>query len=133
MPSSPEQALRNELAQARAHIGVVEGREQQTSRNFEQRLQGMLSLTGERDNEMVASLRQRDQALQWASQEEQTVAKDRQRTEQALRRMMAEETHAMGVAGVSHGGVQQKAQQMGEEMAQVMHMYRQECHALAQL
>ena len=63
MPSSPEQALRNELAQARAHIGVVEGFEQQTTMTFEQRLQGVLSLTGERDNEMVASLRQKSKPL----------------------------------------------------------------------
>ena len=133
MPLTAEQALRNELAQARAQLNLVESREQQSARHFEQRIQGVLSLTGERDLEMVSTLRQREEALQWASHEQQSVASERQKTENAMQRMMAEETHAMKVVGVVQTGVQERAQRMGEEMTHLLGLYRHECSAFAHL
>ena len=133
IPASPEQALRQELAQQQAKMNQMEYAERARTMQFEERIQTVMGLTGSKEQELGTVIAQQQHQLQWMAHEETQASETYAATQRQLQRMSDEDAYAVKAVGHLQHEVACKAGTMSEQVQYVHEMYQRECHAFNRL
>ena len=99
IPASPEQALRQELAQRQAVIIQLEHAERARTVHFEERMQTVMGLIGTKEQELGTVIAQQQQQLWRMAHEEAQVSETYADARRTIQRMADEEAYAVRAVG----------------------------------